>query len=549
MLISLFAWTYLTALCLIWGHLFLHLIMSPSEKSNTARLHPCLVCFAGLTAITSISLGLSLVTPLDLTVHMLFLICALLWLLRKETRRDIWMLLCRFFENYSLLQFGLLAACIAMILLISIHTTIHPDTLTYHAKSILLFQRYPPITGIANLRAQLGFQSGWFAALALMNPIRQLYNIVFLNGAVLSWFLIFLVNTLRRSWTGLLLLAYVLVSWTQVRNTAASPSPDFIVSLYCWAAILTFLDNDPANRNSRLSLTIIFCVGTVLTKVSGMMILLLAIPVVTGRLAKTWRLIIWSLVTFAILGVKNLIASGYVLYPSSWPDLFHVRWKVPLMKMQHLTGYISFCATTPHADPVMAKTFTFAQKIRQWWGYIDLSNHLLLITIAAGILVWLGLMIVKHDSSMLPGRYKFPLLVVLAGGAFWVFSAPDPRFGTGFLVPLAYFLWSPIPWSKLPAVRSRLIYPATLCFIIAISAYSVYRITHFMTSSNLILPSGIAHEAYVPIGCEDTKVDLLRDTIISDRNLYSDCSSYGFSSFRPVGVSIRQGFEPAPPSP
>jgi hypothetical protein len=465
--------------------------------------------------------------------------------LKKEARIQIAALLRRGFEDYTQAQAWLLVFSIAMVLVISVHTITHPDTLIYHAKSILSLQRYPSIPGIANLRLQLGFQSSWFAVLALTNPIRQQHNLIFLNGAVLCWFLIFLISCLRGWWMGWLLLAYTLASWTQIRLTASSASPDFIVSLYCWAAILAFLQKGPASRNSYLALTIIFCMGTVLTKMSGMVILLLAVPAIVGsRWGGKGRLLAWCLLSFAILCVKNIIASGYMLYPSSWPDLFHARWKIPAMHMQYLREYIRSYATMPFAE--QASPLSPGQRFTAWWKYIEAPDHLLLIAVVAGMLVWLVLSMKSRYRPMLFRENKFALLVALAGSCLWLFSAPNPRFGTGFIIPLAYFIWYPIPRPGMPALPPKFFRLTANCFMAAIAAYTAYRVVRFTSPTNLILPGGIAGEAYIPIGCEKAKVDLLHDTIIYSPGLPADCPSRPFSSFQPIGSSIREGFVPAP---
>ena len=548
MLISLLAWTYLSILCLVWGHMLLYII-TPVEKDDAAWPHPCLVCLAGLAAVSSLSFGLSLAIPLGGKAHVIFLGCALLWLLNKKARRQIRMLLHRLFENYTTLPSVLLAAGIAMVLVISVHTINHPDTLIYHAKAIFLLQRYPPIPGIANLRVQLGYQSCWFAALAVTNPFPQQYDIIFLNGSVLCWFLIYVAPTLRRSWTCWALLAYSLASWTQIRLTAASASPDFIVALYCWAAILAFLDDHPARRNSCRALVVIFCMAAVLTKMSGMMILLLAVPALAaGKPAETLKLLAWCLVSTVILCVRNVLASGYMLFPSSWPDVFNVPWKIPLTYMRQNRDYTTEYAFMSNASPGTFLSLSPVQKILEWWSHIELPDRVLLLAIAGGLLVRLGLIIVRRDRSFLSGRNVFPFLVALAGSCLWMLKIPSPRFGTGFLVPLAYFLWHPLPWPKMPVLQPYLIRGTAWCMIAAVSAYTIYRCIRFTTTSNLLTPSGIALNAYKPNGCDQVKVDLLHDTIIS-QGPSAKCLGSFFNSFPPMGATIRQCFEPAVPSP
>ncbi|HVW61476.1 MAG TPA: hypothetical protein VHC48_15600 [Puia sp.] len=499
---------------------------------GTARLHPSLVCLAGLSAISTLALGLSLFTALGWETHALLFIGALVHLLGKTPRKEIRALVARTFEGFSPLQYCLLAACIGMVLLIGAHDIIHPDTLHYHADSILLFQRYKSVPGIANIRPELGFQCGWFAALAILNPTPW-YHLIFLNGAVLCWFFIFVLSTWDRTWPGWLLLAYTLWSWVQVRLTAASASPDFIVTLYSWAAIYSFIRKE-------YRLAIFFCLAAMLTKASAMVLLLLAATAfLYGK--RPWRAFIYSCIALIILFIKNAIASGYILYPASWPDLLDVDWKVPLARLHDFQLYISHYATIPFTGPMQPWDLPWAQRVAAWWSNIQLPDRLLLLAILAGLLIHLVMLMIKGKRSTLLAWNKFTLptlVVAFTGSVIWLCAAPSPRFGTGFLVPFLYLLFYhlPQPASKPTRLLSLV---AGCCLFMAVSAYTVYRCIYFLTPSELLMPSGIAASAYEPIDCGRARVDLLHDSIDKAQSAGSGCETWS-----PRGRTVEKGFIP-----
>ncbi len=531
MLISLIVWTYLSALCLVWGLMLQS--MTGISAGDRSDIHPSLICLTGLIAVSSIALGLSLFMPLDWKTHVLLVIGALLYLLRKTARIELHTLLTRLFKNFTILQYGLLAACIGIVLLISVHDIIHPDTLHYHAKSIFLFQQYGPIPGIVNIRQELGLQCGWFAALAICNPTPW-YTLIFLNGAVLCWFFIFIVSTWNKTWPGWLLLAYTLCSWTQVRLTAASASPDFIVSLYSWTAVYAFL-----RKEYRLS--VLCCLAAVLTKPSALVLLLLAaVAILYGK--KPWRVLVYFCIMLLVLFIKNAIASGYILYPASWPNFLDVDWKMPLASLQNFQLYISRYATIPFSGPIEPLNIPWMQRVSGWWSSnTTLPDRLLLLAIAAGLLIHLVMLIVKGKRSTLLTWNKFtlpPLAVAFIGSVIWLYNAPSPRFGTGFLVPLLYLLFYHLP-QPAPKPTRLLSLVAGCCLFTAVSAYAIYRCIHFLTPSELLTPSGIAASAYEPIDCGRARVDLLHGTIDTGQPAGSGCEFWS-----PRGRTVKEGFRP-----
>jgi hypothetical protein len=519
-----------------------------SRKEPYQDIHPSLLCLTGLAAIGTISLAVSLVIPLDLKVHIIFLAGALLWLLGKKARKDISSLCGRLLAGYSPWQQILLAACIAMVLVITVHPINHPDTIYYHARAILAFQRYSSIPGIANARVQMGFQSSWFATLAVFNPSIRHYNLLFLNGAILCWFLIFVIKGLQHSWLPWVLLAFTLASWTQIRLTAASGSPDFIVSIFCWAAILVFLDDSSALRGSNLVMAIVFCTADFLTKTAGILMLLLA-AMALASIMRPLKTFIWCVMSGIVLCTRNFLASGYFLYPMSWPGFLYPRWKMPLLELQRLRDYIRGFATIPYIGPAAPRVLPWREKIGGWWGHISLPDQLLLSVIGIAVILYIVLFITRRMTLKLLAwnRYRAALFVVLTGSCAWLVAAPDPRFGTGPLVALAYLLYRPL-LRKLNFVPGPQIFRWSAgCTTFVIAGYLFYRCLYFVEPRNLLAPSGIDQRAYGPIGCSDVQVDLLKDTIRLAQPSSQKCIDDYYGGFQPMGRTIREGFMPVAP--
>jgi hypothetical protein len=576
MLISLTVWIYISIVCLIWGHMSLSAIVKgpgtslpPSSglppDASSPSFNTGLLCLAGLALISTLALGLSLFMPLDWKAHLLILLPAAIYCTRSSNRQTIGKQITDTTQRLSRPGILLLIVCIAMTATISAHDIIHPDTMYYHARSILLFDRYKAIPGIANLRNELGFQCSWFASLSLFKTNAPgYYNIIFLNGAVLCWYFLFIAEKIStKGWPWLLLFAYTLFSWTQIRLTAASPSPDFIVSLYSWAAIYAFLqkkDKAPLHP-AWLSLVVLFCIAAVLTKLSPIAILPLAVIALLRslRLRSARILGVYSFLALIILFIRNRIASGYLLYPLPQPDLFDLPWKLSLSSITHFQQYISLYARFPilHPETIMPLQSPFTQWVPRWWEHIDTIDRLLLLAILIGIAlngILLFLPSRRKRSNAPANGSTLVLLITLAGSLLWFIGAPSPRFGTGFLVPLLFLLYQRLP---LPGITTRIPFSgpsaltakipvfllATACITAAIAAYTGYRVARFSTPRQLLVPAGIIPNAYRPLGCDNISVDLLNNKMeIKGKGTVSCADPTG--GFTPIGTTIAEGFKP-----
>ena len=573
MLISLFAWTCISLICLIWGNMMGSLLIK-ENAGWTSGIHPGLTCITGLSGIGVLAMGLSLFMPLDGWAHAIILLPALAWCGRSANRRTLAVQIGSLTKGFSPAGYWLLTACIGMTLIISVHTITHPDTLAYHARSILLFREYAAIPGIANLKTELGFQSSWFAIQAIFQPFSTLTrHIIFVNGAILCWYFLFVIHHMIKSpshaWAWLLLLIYTLISFTQARLTAASASPDFIVTIYCWAAVYLFIQAEN-NNNITTTLIMICCIAAVLTKISALAILLLAAAALTGpgRLRQAWPVLIYAGIALLLLLARNTIASGYPLYPTSLLDISNAGWKMRLPDLQSYQHYITMYARFPIRGKEMDGIGQLPPGawIPRWWReQVSLPDRLLILGIITGIILnGLTLLIRSEQPQQVPRsknkRYTLLLLITLAGSLLWFLAAPHPRFGTAFLLPLGYLLFrrfyrTGAPSPSLPGNRPapstpflrRLPLLAIYSLAAALTAYSAYRCYHFLTPSEIIVPTGIHPAAYEPLGCENIRVDLEKNTITAcpSRQDSCKCRYEYFGGFSPIGTTIGKGFKPA----
>lgn len=513
MLIDLLAWFYISLICLVWGRLVLDL--AGRIFHSRLELGLPLTCLAGLSLIGSCCLWLSLITPLDGRIQAFLFLPVGIYLLNSKKRRSLFQDMRNSFSDLVPWAGIGLFLCLLLLLTLSAYRVSHPDTLAYHAQSVAWFRQYPAVPGLVHLRQELGFQSLWFASLAAFSlPIRGLSTAFYLNGAVLSWFFIYVLRRLfpqdrRRAaagaWGWLLLLVFSLFSWTDVRLTAASASPDFIVTLYLLAAIrLAWLHPvSKANRSEIWALSF-FASAAVATKLSAVAILILPILLlIFPGPNKNRRSSAVCLATVAILLIplliRNYIASGYPLYPARLGSFLEPDWKLPASKLDSFQEYITAYARFPvtRANTAASLNLPGTAWIPLWWKHLAIAERCLIASIL--LLVVLNLLFFRKWLrrswiSTLPIG-----IAVTSGVIFWFVKAPDPRFGEAWLIALVCLLAA--PWSQAAERLSHSASPGGLRMAFAlvclgVFSYTVYRWTNFFEKGEWLVPAGVPSASY-----------------------------------------------------
>lgn len=525
MLLTLLCWVYITAICQIWGNI----ILSPFKKLIATFDEPDLsiICFTGLAGIGLLSLAASVIMPLSLTAHLLILTFAIAYILIPNNRKQIvhqLTLVARSIKRLpSLLLF---TACVLLILVMGTYEIIHPDTLEYHAQAIRLMEQYKAVPGLVHLRYETAMTSMWFAVQAIFrfNFIHP-NNYLFVNGCVLCWFCLFVClkitpventqpdakgkpNYQFTAW--LLLLIYTTLSWTQIRLTAVSASPDFITTLYIWAAFYSFSQTGSDNNRVYTYLTVLFCCAALSIKLSAIAIALLPLLIVcklfTQKKTKTaWLIMGGSVLTMLPYLIRNIITTGYPLFPSTAFNLFNSDWKLNEGQVYRFQHYIKAYARFPVAgydEAEKALQLPISKWFPLWWNELALPDQVLLCIILALSLYYL--ITLKTNIRQQGYTGAVTLFVALTGSVLWMTIAPAARFGTGFLVPLCYSVGASLKnGSFLRNLFAKQKFNNII--IISVSAtmvlYTGYRLVYYFKPSQIVLPAGVKKTTYSTLNC------------------------------------------------
>lgn len=386
-----------------------------------------LVCVTVYAQLFSLFAGVGLLANVILCV-----LCILTILVDKKTFADT---VRRFFsvrkwaENggravnpgrFSRLGF---CAAAALFLLFAYGTSrgmIHYDTGLYHAQSIRWIEEYGVVKGLGNLHCRLAYNSSSFALSAL-------YSMAFLGGksyhCVAGWlaFLLAVVclrtgkslraGRLRTSDFARVMCVYYLVN---IFDEMISPASDYFMVLVAFYIVIRWLDLVERGERTILPYGLLCVLGVFLmtVKLSAALILLLTVyPACRLLREKRWGetgvYLGLGIVTALPFFIRNVVISGWLVYPFTQIDWFDVAWKIP-------KGLADYDA---REIQVWGRGYTdvsqFARPMREWmpgwFRALPGSDKLLTLAAAAAVVVLFVqtvYLLRRQCAAFLAGRRK-----------------------------------------------------------------------------------------------------------------------------------------------
>ena len=426
-------WIYILITTFIIGYGVLRLMTRhfPYQVKNWDAYVLCgIVCVTVYAQFFSLFAGVGL-----LANGVLCAVCA--WILWRERKSLKTLFLSYRTDSRTLLVAG-------MFLLFAYGTSrgmIHYDTGLYHAQSIRWIEEYGVVKGLGNLHCRLAYNSASFALSAL-------YSMAFLGGRSFhccAGFLAFLLaviclgighslhlGRLRTSDFARAMCVYYLVN---IFDEMISPASDYFMVLIAFYIVIRWLDLLESGEQTVLPYGLLCVLGVFLltVKLSAALILLLVIyPAYRLLREKKWREIgIYlglGIVTALPYLIRNVVISGWLVYPFTQIDLFSVIWKIP-------KGIADYDAKEIQ---VWGRGYTdvtrFEMPVREWlprW-FQGLAGSDRLFVIAAVISVCL-LLLYAAGMAFRWWHKRWELLLVqgmvAASFLFWLCTSPLIRYG------------------------------------------------------------------------------------------------------------------------
>lgn len=448
MLSCLLIWLYMLFTCYVLGFAFLKMI---SGKETYRFRNKTSYLYAGIGAVTVYSQLFSVFWKVGFMANIILLLVCILCIL--AFRKEILYNLHTF--RLTVTPTGIVIA-IVLLLVFAYGTStgiIHYDTGLYHAQSIRWIEEYGVVPGLGNLHSRLAYNSAAFCLSAL-------YSMSFLGGqsyhccaGFLSYLLAlvcmeaFTKNRVKKpllsDFARVTSIYYLLMIFDEM----VSPASDYFMVLLVFYIVTRWLELLERKENSYLpyALLCVLCVVVLTVKLSGALILLLTLkPAVMMIREKRFREIGkfagTGILTVMPFLVRNVILSGWLVYPFTFVDLFSFDFKIPKGMADYDAREIQvwgrgFSDVGKYDDPLM-------EWLPEWIANLDGSNKVFLTLALSGIVLLAMLIIyglIRKKKDMLDFFHIAGTLTVCF--LFWLLSAPLIRYGCVFLWLTPVLIW------------------------------------------------------------------------------------------------------------
>lgn len=325
---------------------------------------------------------------------------------------------------------------------------IHADTNMYHAQAIRWYEEYGAVKGLANLQWHFAYNSSYFGFAAL-------FSLSFLGfqpfhcttGFIAALFCIWSLHHLKDFFEhryhiadlccfGILL--YALVNITGCVSPASDYATMFF-ALYLIARWAQEIESEHQSVAAYCLLSVLAVYIFTLKLSAGLLILLAIYPMILLINAKRTKEIITYLalgiITLLPFFIRNVIISGWLLYPFPAIDLFSFDWKLPVQYVNIDSAQIKVWARCLY-DPALIDT-PFTDWLPVWWGAQEQYAQMLIVTnliaIALDIVILLHCIICRKKLN-----WNLILLniVVICSAIAWLFLASFIRYGLAFLLAI-----------------------------------------------------------------------------------------------------------------
>lgn len=325
------------------------------------------------------------------------------------------------------------------------------DTGLYHAQTVRWIEEYGVVPGLGNLHGRLAFNSAFHCLQALFS-FRSIIgqSMHSLNGFMIWIILSYALCSVRflrgEIYVSDFLRVGLIVYYERMTYYVASPTPDTYTMMligYIICKWVTLLEENE-KRIAPYAYLCILGVYTISVKLSSAMLIWFVImPAFWLVRERKWKEILLyiglGILTVIPFLIRNIIISGYLVYPYPEIDLFSFDWKIPAEEVESMrTAITAWAQGFRHELEIVS----FNEWFPVWKEMHLYKNPVLfreftvnLIAIPVSIIAGVKRGIGKGDWNFL-----HVAACLVAGVLFWFFNAPDPRFGEIYLLFLPLYL-------------------------------------------------------------------------------------------------------------
>lgn len=377
-----------------------------------------------------------------------------------------------------------MSARIAIIIIVAIPVLIlagqpasHYDTDLYHAQSIRWIEEYGIAPGLGNLHHRLAYNSAFSSLQALFSWRfilgRSLHCV---NGFLFLFFISYAICTAKvfkyKKFFVSDFLRIVMIAYFNYSFPISSPETDhFALGLVIYIFIKwTELWEEKNEEVENYALLCLFSLLAVSVKLSaGMMVLLTIYPaykmIISRNCKLVFKYIIIGVIIIAPFLIRNIIISGYLIYPYPEIDLFNFDWKMTPESLLHDRHEIS--AWGRGLNDVNRYEAGFSEWFPGWYENMSKTlQRMLLLNIPAalaGIAAGIWNAARKRDINFI-----VIVCTVIASTYLWFKGAPLLRYGMCYVIMLPLFI---IGYIVVILQEKRKFYTVSMVVLVAAGSY------------------------------------------------------------------------------
>lgn len=490
MLSVILIWLYMAVTAFLLGFGILEGLKGRLYHGKLMRWHADTYLICGLAAATVYAQMVSLAVPVGLGANIVLAAICLGILLFDRKKLAVW-LREMYEQNVTILKVLL---WLGLVLLYAYGTSrgiSHYDTGLYHAQSIHWIETYGAVKGLGNLHCRLAYNSASFALSALYSMAflggQSYHACVGFLGLILAAVCLELGDAFRKrklrasSFARVMGLYYLFAVFDEM----VSPASDYFMVLIAFYIVIRWMDLLERDEKEILpyAMLCVLCVFLMTVKLSAALIVLLTIKPASMLIKqKKWRetviYLVLGVVTALPFLVRNVILSGWLIYPFTAIDLFRVDWKIPKGIAVYDAREIQvwgrgYSDVTRYGIPVTAW-------LPDWFMTLGSLEKLLVSLAIFSTIVLLVRMAWKQIHGSKTIRWNNILLegVIALCFWFWLLSSPLMRYGCVYVYLVSAVLWGDIcmEWLSLKEHKAHTAHAAAL---IMIGLFLIYKIAAF----------------------------------------------------------------------
>lgn len=448
MIALILSWICIGWLSLVLGVASLHTLKSLFGQKNDERpsIAPDYLLLFGFAISTFLVSLTSLFYRINWEVNILFLLLGLL--LHYRHRNGVEEVVLQVREGWDKAHLWLKLS-FGMVVLVALSATFievaETDTWFYHAQSMQWIKEFGVVPGLGNVHGRFAFNSNYFVISAFyafwFSPDQVLFPLGSFFFIVLNFRLLSSLESARargdQRWVVIFGILLLLFSYQSILLLSSTSTDIISCVLIIYIFLLFFETYRQSNRNHEQLILWSLVALSVTFKLSSLIIVVLLLPTLP-RVIKTRRLI--PLAGIAILiGLpfiaRNVVLSGYLLYPFPGIDVFTVDWKIPMEEVKLEKDLVEGWAKQPYGSAGMEKfedildvlELSFGDWIKVWWPAQSLKWKIFML------LSLLHIPLIFFSWLRKEYTYTIVFMALALNLLFWFDQAPQPRFAYGFL--------------------------------------------------------------------------------------------------------------------